>query len=74
MNETPHELSTIPEPPGGAKNPGELIVTAILRSRWHGMRSKHLLLLTFTGARVGKQYLPPLRYTQEGETLQVIVV
>jgi deazaflavin-dependent oxidoreductase (nitroreductase family) len=38
------------------------------------MRSNHLLLLTFTGRKSGKEFTTPLRYVQEGETLQIMVV
>jgi len=47
---------------------------AILRSRWHRLRSGHLLLLTFTGRTTGKQFTTPLRYRQEGDALLVTVV
>lgn len=48
--------------------------TAILRSRWHWLRSDHLLLLTFTGRTSGKQFTTPLRYRQEGNILFVTIV
>jgi hypothetical protein len=38
------------------------------------MRSNQLLLLTFTGRKSGKKFTTPLRYVQEGETLQLIIV
>jgi deazaflavin-dependent oxidoreductase (nitroreductase family) len=38
------------------------------------MRSNQLLLLTFTGRKSGKEFTTPLRYVQEGETLQLIIV
>ena len=38
------------------------------------MRSDRLLLLTFIGRKSGKEFTTPLRYTQEGETLRLIVV
>lgn len=38
------------------------------------MRSNSLLLLTFTGRKSGKEFTTPLRYVQEGETLQITVV
>jgi hypothetical protein len=50
------------------------LVTTILRSPWHGMRSHRLLLLTFTGRKSGKEFTTPIRYAQDGETLQVKVV
>jgi deazaflavin-dependent oxidoreductase (nitroreductase family) len=45
-----------------------------LRSPWHRLRSDHLLLLTFTGRKSGKEFTTPLRYVQEGETLWLIIV
>ena len=38
------------------------------------MRSDRLLLLTFTGCKSGKEFTTPLRYVQEGETLQLRVL
>jgi hypothetical protein len=50
------------------------LVTIVLRSPWHGIRSYRLLLITFTGRKSGKEFTVPIRYVQEGETLQMIVV
>ncbi len=50
------------------------LATAILRSRWHRLRSDHLVLLTFTGRTSGKQFTTPLRYRQEGDTVLVTIV
>jgi F420H(2)-dependent quinone reductase len=50
------------------------LVTTILHSPWHGMRSHRLLLLTFTGRKSGKEFTAPIRYVQEGEILLLRVV
>ena len=63
-----------PRPPRPARTLVNAIVTTILRSRWHGMRSNRLLLLTFTGRKSGKEFTTPLRYAQEGEILRMTVV
>lgn len=73
MNET-HTIVRHPRPPRSIRILVNAIVTAILRSRWHGLRSDHLLLLTFTGRKSGKEFTTPIRYTQEGETLRMTVV
>lgn len=44
---------------------------ALLRSRFHGWVSKHLILLTFTGRKSGKQFTTPVAYDREGDTLYV---
>jgi len=36
--------------------------------------SPRLLLLTFTGRKSGKEFTTPIRYVQEGETLQIRVL
>jgi deazaflavin-dependent oxidoreductase (nitroreductase family) len=38
----------------------------ILRSPVHGMVSKSILLITFTGRKSGKTYTTPVSYTQSG--------
>jgi len=63
-----------PRPPRPARILANAIATTILRSPWHGMRSNRLLLLTFTGRKSGKEFTTPIRYVQEGETLQMTVV
>ena len=63
-----------PRPPRPVRTLVNAIVTTILRSRWHGIRSDRLLLLTFTGRKSGKKFTTPLRYAQEGETLRMTVV
>ena len=41
----------------------------ILRSPLHGVMSRRLLLITFTGRRSGKHYTTPISYVQHGDTL-----
>jgi hypothetical protein len=50
------------------------LVTTVLRSPWHGMRSQRLLLLTFTGRKSGREFTTPMRYVQEGEILRMKVL
>ncbi len=73
MNETQTTVHH-PKPPRLARVLVNSLVTTILRSPWHGMRSHRLLLLTFTGRKSGKEFTTPLRYVQEGETLKIVVV
>ena len=73
MNET-HTIVRHPRPPRPVRILANAIATTILRSRWHGMRSESLLLLTFTGRKSGKEFTTPMRYVQEGETLRMTVV
>ena len=63
-----------PKPPRLVRVLINSLVTTILRSPWHGMRSQRLLLLTFTGRKSGKEFTTPIRYVQEGETLQIKVL
>lgn len=46
-----------------------LPVTALLRSPLHGLLSRSVMLLTFTGRRSGRRYTTPVEYIREGETL-----
>jgi deazaflavin-dependent oxidoreductase (nitroreductase family) len=41
----------------------------ILRSPLHGLMSKQILLLTYTGRKSGKRYTVPITYVEVGETL-----
>lgn len=45
------------------------IAKTVLRSPFHGMMSRHLLLITFTGRKSGAMFTTPVLYEQEGETL-----
>lgn len=73
MNET-RMIVHHPRPPRPVRILANTIATTILRSPWHGMRSDHLLLLTFTGRKSGKEFTTPMRYVQESETLRMTVV
>src|SRR5215212_4309628 len=44
-------------------------VSMILRSPLHRLLSSHVLLLTFTGRKTGKQFTISAGYTREGDTL-----
>jgi deazaflavin-dependent oxidoreductase (nitroreductase family) len=43
----------------------------ILRSPLHGMVSKTVLLITFTGRKSGKTYATPVSYSQEGNQVHI---
>ena len=43
----------------------------ILRSPFHGMVSKTVLLITFTGSKSGKTYTTPVDYSQEGDQVYI---
>ncbi len=73
MNET-RRVVHHPRPPRPVQSLVNRLVTTILRSRWHGLRSGHLLLLTFTGRKSGGEFTTPMHYVQEGETVVLTVV
>ena len=73
MNDTQTTVQ-YPKPPRLVRILINSLVTTILRSPWHEMRSHRLLLLTFTGRTSGKEFTAPMRYVQEGETLRLRVV
>ena len=73
MNE-PNPAVRHPRPPRPIRSLVNPLMTAILRSRWHRLRSDRLLLLTFTGYKSGKEFTTPIHYVQEGETLRIVVV
>jgi deazaflavin-dependent oxidoreductase (nitroreductase family) len=43
----------------------------ILRSPAHGMVSKTVLLITFTGRKSGKTYTTPVDYSQDGDQVYI---
>ena len=43
----------------------------ILRSPAHGMVSKSMLLITFTGRKSGKAYTTPVDYSQDGDQVTI---
>jgi len=73
MNDT-QTIVRHPRPPKPARILANALAATILRSRWHRLRSDHLLLLTFTGRTSGRQFTTPLRYQQDGDALLVTIV
>jgi deazaflavin-dependent oxidoreductase (nitroreductase family) len=47
------------------------IVSAILRSPFHRLLSRSVLLLSVTGRRTGRSYTTPVGYTREGDVVTV---
>lgn len=43
----------------------------VLRSPLHGIVSKYLMLITFTGRKSGKRYTTPVSYSQQGDQVMV---
>ena len=43
----------------------------MLRSPMHGLVSKNILLITFTGCKSGKTYTTPVCYSQEGNQIYI---
>jgi hypothetical protein len=48
------------------------IVTAVLRSPFHGLGSANLCILTFRGRRSGRRYSTPLSYMREGSLVRLL--
>ncbi len=44
---------------------------AVLRSPLHGMVSKSVLLITFTGRKSGQTYTTPVSYSQNGDQVRI---
>jgi deazaflavin-dependent oxidoreductase (nitroreductase family) len=44
---------------------------AVLRSPVHGMVSKSILLITFTGRKSGRSYTTPVSYSQHGDQVTI---
>lgn len=57
-----------PPPDMKAANP---FVRWLLRSPLHGMLSRTLLLLTYTGRKSGKQYTIPVAYSRVGDSINI---
>ncbi len=57
----------IPEPLFVIVNPA---VRLLLSSPLHGLASKSLLLITYTGRRSGRRYTTPLRYMRDGDVIR----
>jgi deazaflavin-dependent oxidoreductase (nitroreductase family) len=49
-------------------------VAWLLRSRLHGITSKTVMLITFTGRKSGKRYTTPISYVRDGERVRVFTV
>jgi hypothetical protein len=49
------------------------LVRLILHSRWHGVLSRRLLLVTVTGRRSGRTHTLPVAYTERGNVLAIRV-
>ena len=47
---------------------GNPIMKFLLRSRWHTVASKELLLITVTGRKSGQQYTTPVNYVEDAES------
>lgn len=45
------------------------IMKMILRSPLHGMVSKNMMLLTYTGRKSGREYTTPVNYVRDGDVL-----
>jgi hypothetical protein len=45
------------------------VAKLILSSPLHGVMSRRLMLITFTGRRSGKRFTTPISYVQDGDAL-----
>jgi hypothetical protein len=45
----------------------------LLRSPLHGLLSKGIVLITFTGHTSGKRYTTPINYVREGDTVLITI-
>ena len=68
MNET-HTTVHYRKPPRFLPALFNPFMKTVLRSPLHGMISRRLLLITFTGRKSGKVFTTPISYEQEGATL-----
>lgn len=48
------------------------VIRALLRSPFHGLLSRQILLLTYTGRRSGRQYTLPVGYVRDADALLVV--
>ena len=51
---------------------GNTFVGGILHSPFHGLLSKHMMLITFTGRVSGKRYTTPVNYLFIGDVIYVV--
>ncbi len=49
------------------------LVRWILQSPLHGVMSKGVLLIAFTGKKSGKEYITPVQYARNGNTVWIMV-
>jgi len=47
------------------------IVAALLRSPLHGLMSKDIMLITFTGRKTGRTYTTPVTYVRDGSRVKL---
>lgn len=52
-----------------AGNPQNPAVKLLLRSPLHGLLSKDIILVTFTGRKSGRRYTTPVSYVEEGDKI-----
>lgn len=46
------------------------LVAALLRSPLHGLMSRDVLLITFTGRKSGRRYTTPVSYVRDGDSVR----
>ena len=51
---------------------GDPIVSALMRSPFHGFLSENVILITYVGRKSGKEISVPVNYQQEGRLLRII--
>jgi deazaflavin-dependent oxidoreductase (nitroreductase family) len=51
---------------------GNALFPLLLRSRFHGILSKNMMLLSFKGRKSGKVYTFPVGYTRDGDTVELV--
>ena len=50
------------------------VMTALLRSPLHGITSNNIALLHFRGRKSGREFVTPLSYTRDGDTIRFMWV
>ena len=60
-------MSEIPTIPPSVNN----VMRFVLRSPLHGIVSKTILLITFSGRKSGKTYTTPVSYSQDGDQVYI---
>jgi hypothetical protein len=56
-------------PPPWIRRIANPIIKGLLRSPLHGLMSKRIMLLTFTGRKSGKEFITPIRYARDGDAI-----